>query len=403
MGFSLGSFSIVEEGRVKFIKIIGPEATWPANLPLEGPGVTVKAAKTGKTQLITDTRLEIDYVGPGMTSTERIYLSELAVPIKIGEEVAAVINFESEKTNAFTDHDRKLIELFAEHVASAMGRLRYQTDLEKLVAEKTSELKDANLKLQNYNTELKKLNEMKTQFISAATHELKTPLTSIIGYLELFNKARQKNLSPKEEELLIVVERNVNRLQQLTEDLLDLHRIESGRIDLNKEPTDIEELVQQSMTELQPLLNNKKQRIKLTSTIARKVVKADRLRINQVLINLIGNASKFSPENTDIDINIEDKEGAVKISIRDRGIGINKEGISKLFNPFPMIPKQIHYPGTGLGLSICKGIVELHDGKIWGESEGEEKGSTFIFTIPRRSVRKTQKTEVGADPTSTLP
>ena len=403
MGFSLGSFSIVEEGRVKFIKIIGPEATWPANLPLEGPGVTVKAAKTGKTQLITDTRLEIDYVGPGMTSTERIYLSELAVPIKIGEEVAAVINFESEKTNAFTDQDRKLIELFAEHVASAMGRLRYQTDLEKLVAEKTSELKDANLKLQNYNTELKKLNEMKTQFISAATHELKTPLTSIIGYLELFNKARQKNLSPKEEELLIVVERNVNRLQQLTEDLLDLHRIESGRIDLNKEPTDIEELVQQSMTELQPLLNNKKQRIKLTSTIARKVVKADRLRINQVLINLIGNASKFSPENTDIDINIEDKEGAVKISIRDRGIGINKEGISKLFNPFPMIPKQIHYPGTGLGLSICKGIVELHDGKIWGESEGEEKGSTFIFTIPRRSVRKTQKTEVGADPTSTLP
>ncbi|MFA5869551.1 MAG: GAF domain-containing protein, partial [Candidatus Bathyarchaeia archaeon] len=380
LGFRVGAFGLVEGNSLQYNTIWGFEGEKKA-VPLDGPGTSVRAVKTGKTQHLQDVRQDPDFILEPIPS-EHATLSELDVPIKLDGRAIAVINIQADKLNAFTQEDSILVETFAENVASAIGRLRYQTNLEKLVEEKTKELKDANVKLQNWNIELRKLDEMKTQFISAATHELKTPLASIIGYLELFNGTSHKSLSHKDMELLNIVDRNATRLQKLTEDLLDLQRIESGRREIKIEPADVEKLVQQSITEIQPLLNEKKQRINLTSTIAGKVVKADHLRINQVLYNLIGNASKFSPENTEIDVNIEEKEGAVRISIRDQGIGINADDIPKLFTPFSKIRKKNSYPGSGLGLSICKSIIELHGGKIWVESEGEEKGSTFIFTLP---------------------
>jgi K+-sensing histidine kinase KdpD len=179
-----------------------------------------------------------------------------------------------------------------------------------------------------------------------------------------------------------VLERNIKRLDVLSGDLLDIQRIELGRMELNKSPVLVESILNQVETELNPILEEKEQEIVFTNKAQRIEVLVDWLRIIQVLINLIGNASKFSDKKSRIEVNIEEKRGNIVFSVIDEGIGLSHEDMSKLFQPFPdiYIPNVSH--GSGLGLSVCKGIVELHDGEIWAESAGRGKGSTFSFKIP---------------------
>ncbi|MBD3206157.1 response regulator [Candidatus Bathyarchaeota archaeon] len=393
-GFNRISFLILKAG--KLLKLDGiPEKSRRA-LNLDGPGITVRAANTGKTQLVPDIRLDEDYV-PGLhNDLLNSSVSELAVPVKIGGEAVAVINVESPEENFFDDTDRKLMELLAESVSSAIERLRRVEALERMVEERTVELRKA-------YEELKALDKVKDQFIGMAAHELRTPLTSIKGYIDFILGGAMGEISENIRQMLVIVQRNTRRLESLTDDLLDQQRLECGKMDIEHELVQVSDLLGHIEEEISPVITNKNQRLELLIHSGVSTIEADKKKVSQVLINLLTNASKFSPDNSDIILLVEDKNSYLKFSVKDEGFGLNEDDICKLFKPFPEIERpSVTEKSTGLGLSICKGIVDLHGGEIWAESKGRGRGSTFQFTLPKEGVEQTKELLTVADEVSIL-
>lgn len=353
----------------ELVAVIIPESSQRvARLPLSGRGITVKAVKQRRTIYVEDTERDPDFL-KGSIETQ----SELVVPLFIGNHIIGVLNIESTLKNAFNPDDIKLAETLGLHISSTLERL--QLDAERL---------DVQLKLQRkeYEAEqVRELERMKTRFISTATHEIRTPLTSIKGYTELIREELRKGELDTTNRYFEVVERNVNRLVNLTDDLLDTQRIEEGRMILNPTTFRVNALLKDIAAEMTPLLSQRSQRLRVTGG---KVggVRADRSRLMQVLVNLISNASKFSPVGSAICLSVERGGYGVLFSVRDEGVGLDTEDLPRLFKPFPGIRVEGNPEGTGLGLSISRGIVELHGGRIWAESEGRGRGATFLFTIP---------------------
>jgi signal transduction histidine kinase len=143
----------------------------------------------------------------------------------------------------------------------------------------------------------------------------------------------------------------------------------------------LEDVIKQIEFEFYPIMSEKNQRLEINYD-PECTIKCDTMRLNQVLVNLIGNANKYSPEGSLIQLDITEEDGHLLFSVSDEGVGLSAEEISKLFKPFPNIHIEGISHGSGLGLSVCKGIIELHGGEIWAESEGRGKGSMFKFKIP---------------------
>ena len=226
------------------------------------------------------------------------------------------------------------------------------------------------------------MEEIKTRFISSATHEIRTPLTSIQGYIELIT-ADSEGLSQGDNlKYFQVIARNVNRLERLTDDLLEIQRMDSKKVNLDLESVMLSTILSELKYEFVPLLASKSQKLVIENAFEHLRLVCDRLRLMQVFSNLVNNASKFSDEGAEIMIRISVGDSVLRVEVMDEGIGITEKNLLKLFYPFPDIDKGIRYEGTGLGLSICKSIIDLHGGTIKAESDGLGKGSTFIFTIP---------------------
>lgn len=335
-------------------------------LPLEGKGITVNAVRTGKTQFIEDTNMDSSYVKSGAydleTGEKILTLSEIVVPIFEHEKVVGVINIESPRREKYSPDLIHLLELIGEHVSARLTALRLET--EKVRADQAVEME-----------------RIKTRFVSTATHELRTPLTSIKGYLEL---ALSEEIPEKVREYLQVADRSTDRLEALTAELLDQQRIEEGRLSLNKERVDLNQLVSWVLEEVSGTVEKKDQNINIDFNEP-IIITADELRLGQVLVNLLDNASKYSPENTEITLQIERTYETIIFTITDNGIGIKEDDIEKLFTPFPDIERPVvSEKSVGLGLSICRGIIELHGGNIWATSGGTNKGTTFHFSIPTK-------------------
>ncbi len=230
----------------------------------------------------------------------------------------------------------------------------------------------------------KELEKMKNQFISAVTHELRTPLVSMKGYMDLALSAGPGQMSKEVESRLQVVKRNTDRLLSLVNDLLDVQRMQAGRLQLEIQPTDFNKVVDSCLTEIQPLLEEKKLSLRLEVPEGELRIEGDQARLCQALMNLLSNAAKFSPEGSEVTLHVEEENESIKVQVSDKGIGIRKEDLKRVFEPFTAIEKPTYVKGTGLGLSITKGLVESHGGRIWAVSEGEGKGATFSFTIPKR-------------------
>ncbi len=363
------SFQIVEPDKLNTILTLGfPSLGW--KLDLNGPGITPRVAREKRTIIVKNASEESDFLG-----SERLTNSELAVPVMINNQAVAVINIEDTTYDYYTNEDKQLVELLAQHVASAMERI--QTRKEYL--ETQQKLIEEHVKLERAN----EMDQIKTRFIATATHEIRTPLTSIKGYSEIIGESLKKTGDEKTLYYFSVMERNLDRLEYLTNDLLDLQRIESNKMSIEITPSNIEELITDVQQEILPLIREKKQVLDVQSHIQSKTIPLDKLRIHQVLINLISNASRYSPNNTTITLTINEKPSEIEFAVTDQGRGIEQDNMEKLFTPFPDIIYPDIQRGTGLGLAICKGIIELHNGKTWAESEGKGKGSTFTFTIPK--------------------
>jgi two-component system, OmpR family, sensor histidine kinase VicK len=236
--------------------------------------------------------------------------------------------------------------------------------------------------------QLKVHEKMEKEFINIAAHELRTPMQPIIGLSELL---RANTASKKEREIIDVIIKNANRLQLLTEDLLDVATIESQSLKLRKERVDINGLIQSSLQDIaEQIDNSNNMKVRLVCDLAPDsiFVQADKERLTQVISNLLNNAIKFTGDGGTVDARTRKGIGVsgeqqyhhreALISIKDTGIGIDPEVMPRLFTKFATKSEK----GTGLGLFISKSIVEAHGGKIWAENNKDGKGATFTFTLP---------------------
>lgn len=229
-------------------------------------------------------------------------------------------------------------------------------------------------------TDRKEIERRKDDFLSIASHELKTPLTTIKGYLQLMEKDAPDNLPEKFKNILGKVSIHVERLNNLISELLDVSKIQTGNIELHKATFDFDTMVGEVIEGIQTASPHHK--IILTGTSG-AVVNADESHIVQVLNNLISNAIKYGPDADRIEINVSNVSNYVKLSVRDYGVGMTSEDKKRVFERFFRSSEtQKHFPGMGIGLYICDQIIKNHDGTLWVESE-KGKGSTFSFTLPK--------------------
>jgi len=252
-------------------------------------------------------------------------------------------------------------------------------------------LRDFADQLEKANQELRRIDSMKSEFVSVASHELRTPLAAIKNAVQLVMKGTAGKVNKSQAKFLSMAERNINRLTNILNDLLDLSKIESGRIEMKFEDTDLKEIIELTASSLKPHADGKSIKIDVEIKEPFPVVYADPEKIEQILTNLIGNAIKFTPEGGRILIAAQSlpHDGTygygdrVAVSVKDTGIGIPSEHLDAIFEKFHQVESSLErsVSGTGLGLAITKGLVEAHDGKIWVESE-LGKGSTFTFTLP---------------------
>ena len=249
--------------------------------------------------------------------------------------------------------------------------------------QKSGELQAATAELKAANVRLQELDRMKDEFVSTVSHELRTPLTSIRAFSEILHANLDLPRGQRQEFLAIVV-KETERLTRLINDLLDIAKIESGRMEWHVAPHDLRDLVSEAAASVSQLM--REHGVTLVQHMPAQAATAlvDRDRVQQVIINLLSNACKFCPEQAGrVEARLEHIDGGLRLTVRDNGQGIPAEHLERVFDKFHQLDggDSGTEKGTGLGLAICRGIVEHHGGRIWAESFSD-LGATFVCEIP---------------------
>ncbi len=284
--------------------------------------------------------------------------SLLVVPLLQSGDLTGTVAVHSERGRSLSRDDEELLASLAAQASIAINNAR--------VYEK-----------------IRDLERLKSEFVAVVSHEVRTPLTSIKGTLELLADARYFEVADPQKQLFDICQTNVERLEALINDILDFSKLESSRLSHNFVGTSIEKLVDSVLLNISKVAERK--RIRLAKEIAGPLpeVQADELRIVQVMNNLVANAIKFSGPDKEIRIRLSARDKGVVVEIRDEGVGIAPEDLPKLFHRFRQLDSSSTRKtgGTGLGLTISKGIIEEHGGRIWVQSV-VDRGSSFFFWIP---------------------
>ena len=325
----------------------------------------------------------LSYELPGMNGLEilaNLQYKELSGPVIIladarNEEFAPQAMRDGAYDYVIREKDfEKGLLVIIHNALSAFYALKEKERLQKEIAAKKSELEAANRKLQQ-------LDKIKSDFVSNVAHEFRTPLTIIKGNVDLVNKGGLGSVAPAQKEMLDGAINIVNRLSRLVNDLLDISKIESGKMELKKEPLDINAVIEENLVIFDKAIKDKKQ--KLQRDLAKDIPKinADEDKITQVFVNLLNNAMKYTPESGQISIKTVNLEKEIMVEVTDTGEGVAPDNLDKIFDKFTRVTAE-KKEGTGLGLPIAKDIVSLHKGRIWVKSE-LGKGSQFYFTLPK--------------------
>lgn len=262
-------------------------------------------------------------------------------------------------------------------IHNAMAAFRAAKEKERLqkeIAAKKMELEAANKKLQQ-------LDKLKSGFVSNVAHEFRTPLAIIKGNVELVNKGSLGPIVPIQKEMLDGAINIVNRLSRLVNDLLDISKIESGKMELKKEPVEMNKIIEENLAVFDKIIKDKKQIVDKNLDADLPKINADKDKVTQVFINILSNAIKYTPESKVIVIRTVNLEKEIMVEVRDAGEGVAPDNLDKIFDKFIRVTAE-KKEGTGLGLPIAKDIVNLHNGRIWVKSE-LGKGSQFYFTLPK--------------------
>jgi len=256
-------------------------------------------------------------------------------------------------------------------------------DLERKVRERTDELEILNQKLKESNAELIRANNLKSEFLANMSHELRTPLNAIIGFSELLLEQSARPLMGDQREYVADILSSGRHLLELINDILDLSKIEAGKMRLSLDEIELAEVVEEAMMTLRVDATRKEIEMEATLEGSMAGIVADRGKIKQILTNLLSNAVKFTPAGGRVHLTAERRDRFLQVSIQDTGIGIRKEDQERIFAAFIQVDGSYarKYQGTGLGLTLVKRFVEMHGGEIWVTSE-VGRGSTFSFRIP---------------------
>jgi len=289
---------------------------------------------------------------------------------------------EAVNEGAFAYHVKPLdVDALMNSVRNAIKQRRLSIENASLLRQ----LQEANEELLRSNQQLDQASQAKTQILGTVTHELNTPLTSVIGYVDrlLLEQDKVGPLNERQERYLGNVQSSSHRLRALIDDLLDISRIESGSLEFTIVDLHVGAEIRDVAQATRALLEQKQLRLLLIIPSDLPLVKADQLRFSQVINNLLSNAFKYSPEGATITVKAKKLEGFVQIDFADTGIGISQEDQSQIFTKFFRCDNSSarSVSGTGLGLFITKHLVEAQGGEIWVRSQ-EGKGSTFSFTLP---------------------
>ena len=267
-------------------------------------------------------------------------------------------------------------------LASVERSVKDRETAHALLEQSEGDLRNSTLLLQVRNAQIEKATRLKSEFLANMSHELRTPLHTIIGFSEVLSEELQGPLNDKQVHCINVIHKDALFLLQLINDILDLSKIESGKLNLRPERFDVATVLDQVLTSVRSLSSAKAIRIESEVQPA-TTLHADPVRFKQVIYNLLSNAVKFTPEAGKIRVEATPRDGFLEVVVSDNGIGIPKEEQETIFNKFYQTESgtRIGLEGAGLGLAITKRLVVQHGGRIWVESE-RGKGSSFKFTVP---------------------
>ncbi len=347
---------------------------------LETNTLLINSLKEGRTLCSTDTPLQKKEIITQLFHVEHFVIS----PILTKNGILGIL-FSGNLSNAapITEGDKELIAILANQIGQALENAQlfkevFQSSqmLELKVQERTKQLKQA-------LTDVENISKTKSEFISAVSHELRTPLTSIKGYASILMAGKLGDIPDAVKKRLGKINTHSDNLVALINDLLDISRIESGRVEMNITKCNLAATIENIHDLLTPQIKDKQ--INWSTAIDNNLpqVHADVRQIERVFINLISNAIKFTPQNGTISIKAFYDDQNITIEISDTGIGISQKDVARLFDEFYRVENEINQnvKGTGLGLPLVKKIIEAHNGQIWVTSIVNE-GTTFHFTLP---------------------
>ncbi len=314
----------------------------------------------------------------------------MMLPLRFGNQTLGLLSLSTSRSfKDSSQYEHESLSGIVGLVSLALYKAKIYDDLQRTSAE----LVTANQKLMD-------LDKAKSEFLSIASHQLYTPLTALRGYISMLAEGDYGELKDEQKPILDILDKSARRLIELIKTLLDISRIESGRLELNLESVDLVKMAQELVNDLMPNAINKQLKMEFhipPTTIPHAVVDAQRMR--QVMLNFVDNSIKYTPAGN-IDVYIRQKDDMIEFFVQDTGKGITKEEIDLLFNKFTRVggASRFHTEGTGLGLYVAKQIVHEHRGEVKVESPGLNKGSTFSIQVPiegsEKSLKVGEKTSV---------
>ncbi len=353
-----------------------------------GQGVGGRVAATGRPMLVGDYQAELAD-SPFLKIVQETQIrSQVAVALKIHGAILGVLYVSSHIPHRFREEDQVLLSALADQAAIAIENAWLYEDVRRHAGELEARIEARTRELQEANRRLEGASQHKSQFLANMSHELRTPLNAILGYTELVLDQIYGPVPEKIDEIIRRVQHSGRHLLGLINDVLDLSKIEAGELRLSLNDYSMAEVVQTAVTAVDALAAEKQ--LRLTIAVPRDLPtgRGDERRITQVLLNLVGNAIKFT-EAGEVRIAAQASDAEFAVSVSDTGPGIAPADQEKIFEEFRQVDSSSTRSkgGTGLGLSIARRIVDLHGGRMWVESV-PGRGSTFSFSLPLRVERQ---------------